>query len=138
MAFIKSVEDKVKNKVQKFQDLETKLVVLENQLSQNKQFKEFIKLQKEVDKQAKAVWSEVADLMISAGKKTIETDWVKLTIVDAKNLEIDEKTLPKKFKVTVPDKKAINAYIKEHEVLPPGVKQTDAPYLRKSFRDFVS
>jgi len=138
MIFTKSVEDQVKTKVQKFQDLETKLLVLENQLSQNKQFRDFIKLQKEVNQQAGKVWAEVQELMIAAGKEVIETDWVRLTIVKAKKLEIDEDKLPEKFTKLVPDTKEINAYIKENHITPPGVKQVAAPYLRKTFRDYVS
>lgn len=134
----KSVEDKVKNKVEKFHELETKLAVLEKQLSQNKQFKDFIQLQKQVNAKASEVWSEVAQIMINANKKNVETDWVKLTIVDKKNLVIDEDKLADQFMVLVPDTKAINSYIKENKKTPRGVKQVDAPYLRKTFRDFVS
>lgn len=135
---MKNVEDKVKNKVQKFHEMERKLVLLESSLSKNKEFKEFLKLQKAVDETANGVWAEIEKLMIESGKKSIDAEWVLLTIVEKKNLKVDEDKLADEFTVSKPDTKKINAYIKEKKRPPKGVEVVDAPYLRKTFRQFIS
>jgi hypothetical protein len=135
---MKTAEDEVKAKVKKFQNLESKLLVLQSNLSKNIEFRQFLKLQKEVNNRADEVRAEAQQIMLDNGIEKIDADYVLLTIVKKKNLVIDEEAIDEDLTKVVPDTKKINKFIKEEKRLPVGVEQVDAPYLRMTFRQFVS
>lgn len=132
-----TTEDEIKNEVKKYQEMETKLLVLQSSLAKNKEFQQFLKLQKSVDDKAAEVWGDVESKMIKHGIKTIDAEWVKLTIVEKPKIDIIG-DLAAKFMKRVPDTKKINEYIKKTQEAPEGVVQSKILYLRKTFRQVVS
>jgi hypothetical protein len=133
----KSAEDQIKAEAKKVQEMETRLVVLQNNLVKNKEFQEFITLQNSINNKAASIWSDIEQKMIDHDIKSIDMEWVKLTIVKSSTLEVLGVLAPK-FTKRVPDTKKINAYIAKTGEVPEGIEKKSKVYLRKTFRPYVS
>jgi hypothetical protein len=97
------IEDEIKDIVAKQQELAT----LEQQLSQNEQFRNFMQLKKTVDEQATLFWSSVESQMIQHDIKSIKGDWGSVTITERIGFDIDDDLLPNKYFKKVPNTKLI-------------------------------
>lgn len=114
--------------------MELELSQLENALSLNPQFKQFIELQKAVNEKDKEIWDKVKETMLKYNSPPIENDWVRLTTYSVNTLEVDEKELPRKFTKRAPDTQAINDYLNATGKTIKGVKKVTSYRLRKTFR----
>lgn len=134
---VDNVKKDIKSEANRFHEMQAKLIILQNDLAKNKEFREFVSLQKAVNAKADSVWGEIEKKMIEHNIKTIDIDWVKLTIVHGSTLKVIGIIAPQ-FTKRVPDTKKINDYIKKTGEVPEGVQKNKNYFLRKSFRPFVS
>lgn len=134
---VNNVKQDIESEANRFRDLQTKLIVLQNDLAKNKEFREFISLQKAVNTKADNVWKDIEQKMIDYNIDTIDIEWVKFTIVHGSTLKVIGIIAPE-FTKRVPDTKKINDYIKKTGEVPEGVQKNKNYFLRKSFRQFVS
>lgn len=110
-------------------DMSAKVLELEQSLSKNPKFIEFMKLKDEVKKRESQVKSALEEKMIeSSVKRVVVDDYGTFTIVDGKTWTYDQEKLPRKFIKKSVDTTAVNNYHKLTGKLPKG-----ATYVPKQF-----
>ena len=123
------LRDEVSKELAPVVDMSVKVAELEQALSANPQFIEFMKLKDAVAKKEGEVKKQIEGRMIENGiKKVVIDSYGTFTIVDSKSWSYDENELPKKFIKKVVDTTAVNNHYKLTGKLPKG-----ATYVPKQF-----
>lgn len=123
------LRDEVSKELAPVVDMSVKVAELEQALSANPQFIEFMKLKDAVAKKEGEVKKQIEGRMIENGiKKVVVDSYGTFTIVDSKSWSYDENELPKKFIKKVVDTTAVNNHFKLTGKLPKG-----ATYVPKQF-----
>lgn len=128
------MEDQIIKKVEEIKDKESQLSILENKLTLNPEFKQFIELKKSVDETAKKVWKEVEEEMIANNIKSIKGDFGSLTIAERQGWTYDEKQVPSKFFKKVVDTKKITDTYRLEGKAPKGCEPYTSKYLTKRLK----
>jgi hypothetical protein len=123
------IEDEIKDIVAKQQELAT----LEQQLSQNEQFRNFMQLKKTVDEQATLFWSSVESQMIQHDIKSIKGDWGSVTIAEKLKWDTSDELPAKFYKKTVDTKKLSDTYKLEGKA-PKGATPSYIKYLTRRIK----
>lgn len=126
------VKELVNPEVEEVRLMERDLTVLETTLSHNPEFKRFLELQKAVAQKSAEVKANVLKVMTANSVKTIENDWLRVTVVDNLKYSGDIDTVDQEF---VKVKRELDGKkIKDHETLygelPEGVEKENNPYIR--------
>ncbi len=127
-------EEDIKLEVTDIIKKETELNELESILSQNEQFKSYLKFKSNFEQQSSELWKRVEGQMIDNKIKNIKGDWGSLTIAERIKLDIDESLLPKKFFKRVADSKLVADTFKLENKAPKGVTVGYTQYLMKRFK----
>ncbi len=114
---------------------QTQLLVLEKQLEQNEQFKNYLQLQKAVKTQDALFRESVKNEMIKYEIPKIQGEWGSITLVNREDYKVtDEDKIPTEYKeektVVVVDTKAIKEDYTLTGVLPAGVEIKKSQYIR--------
>lgn len=114
--------------------LNQELTDLEQQLSQNEQFRRFLELSKTVPAKLDETWKLVETQMLEHNIKKISGDWGSLTIAERILWEIDAEQLPNKFIKKVPDTKKITDTFRLEGKAPRGATAKYIKYLIKRIK----
>lgn len=110
------------------------LTELEQQLSQNEQFRRFLELSKTAPAKIQAMWDLVEAQMIEHGIKSIKGDWGSLTIAERLNWDYDPTMLPAKFFRKVVDTKKLSDTYRLEGKAPKGATPKYTKYLTKRLK----
>lgn len=116
---------------QEVENLQNEVATLELALSQNEQFKQFMKLKKDFEEKSRQFNKNIEAKMIENNIKSIKVDDVaSFTIVDGKKWTYDKDVLPKKFMIKSVDTTAINNHYKLTGKLPKGASYVPNQYIK--------
>ena len=107
---------------------------LEAELSRNKKFQQFLKLQKEIPAQIEASWKQIESHMLEANIKSVKGEWGSITIAERLGWDIDIDQLPNKFIKRVPDTKKISDTYRLEGKEPKGCTPKTTKYLTKRIK----
>lgn len=123
-------EDEIKNDIVKIIDGQQQLA----ELAANPQVKEFLQLQKKVEKTSDVLWGVVQEQMINAGVKSIKGDWGSVTVAERTSFAVDLDKLPRKYIKRAADLKKIGADYKLKGEAPEGATPKPTMYLLKKIK----
>lgn len=129
-----SAEDNVKQELALYEEKQSALAQLTEQLEQNPQFKQFLKAREEFQELEKRVWKDVETVMMENDITQIKTDTMTLSIATRNNFKVDIEKLPKKYIKQTADLTKINGVYKLEGTLPKGVKLEQTRYLTKRLK----
>lgn len=115
-------------------ELEHRLEELEQSLSEDPKFREFLAKQKEASQHIADSWKDIEEAMIQNKVKSIKGDWGSITIAERLNWKIDPELLPSKFIKKVPDTTKISTIFKLEGKAPKGCEPTYTKYLTKRIK----
>lgn len=127
-------EQIISGEVEEVFHLEHTLAELEEELSKNEQFRQFLDRQKAAQQQIAATWKNVESQMIQHDVKSIKGDWGSLTIAERLSWDIDSEELQPKFVKKVPDTTKISATFKLEGKAPKGCTPKYTKYLTKRLK----
>lgn len=127
-------EDIIQSEVSDVLALQKTVEEMEQELSKNEVFQNFLTKQKEAREQIDATWKKVESQMIEHNVKSIKGDWGSLTIAERTNYKADLDELPSKFIKKVADTTKIATYAKLENKLPKGVTTSTTKYLTKRIK----
>lgn len=130
----KNIENEVKQELELYEEKQSALAKLTEQLETNPQFKEFLQARKEFEAMEKGVWKHVEEVMLENNITQIKTDTMTLSIATRNNFKVDITKLPKKYIKESADLTKINGIYKLEGSLPKGVKVEQTRYLTKRIK----
>lgn len=113
--------------------IETEVATAEERLMQNPDFRNFLAMQKEMNKKAAELWKQVERHMIDSGIKNVKGDWGYLTIAESHDW-ITTTDLPAKFYKKVVNTKMLTDTFKLTNKEPKGAHLTYKYSLRKGIK----
>lgn len=129
-----TAEDSVKQELALYEEKQSALAKLTEQLEQNPQFKQFLQARQEFQELEKRVWKDVETVMLENDITQIKTDTMTLSIATRNNFKVDITKLPKKYIKETADLTKINGIYKLEGTLPKGVKVEQTRYLTKRLK----
>jgi hypothetical protein len=114
--------------------LNNQLVDLEQRLSESKEFRKFLELQKTVPARLEATWKQVEQQMIEHDIKSLKGEWGSLTIAERLNWEYDPSMLASKFFKKVVDTKKLSDTFRLEGKEPKGATAKTSKYLMKRLK----
>jgi hypothetical protein len=127
-------ETTVKKELELYEEKQSALAQLTEQLEQNPQFKQFLQARQEFQDLEKRVWKDVEAVMMDNDITQIKTDTMTLSIASRNNFKVDITKLPKKYIKETADLTKINGIYKLEGTLPKGVKVERTRYLTKRLK----
>lgn len=127
-------EKNIKQEIKVYEEKQSALAKLTEQLEQNPQFKAFLQARKEFEQMEKDVWKHVEQVMLDNDITQIKTDTMTLSIATRNNFKVDITKLPAKYIKTTADLTKINGVYKLEGTLPKGVKVEQSRYLVKRIK----
>lgn len=131
-------DPKAEIEIEILDQLETEkgLQALEQELSQNDKFRQFLELQKTVKEESDKLWKRVGDEMVrlyeaGAIPKSLKYDWGTLTVAERTDFDIDTDKLAPRFCKTIPDTTKIRAIYQLTGEPPKGSTPKTVHYMRK-------
>lgn len=128
--FTNEIGSEIKSLLTKEKQLED----MELLLQQNKQFRSFLALQKEVQDQSNIFWKNIEEQMIKYDIKSVSGDWGSVTIAERLNWDINEEELPKKFLKKVVDTTKLSNTFRLEGKAPKGASPRYTKYLTKRIK----
>lgn len=116
-------------------EAERELATLEQELSADPRFREFLQKQKTVKENIAAFWKNIEEQMIAHDIKSIKGDWGSITIAERLGWEYDpEIPLAPKFMKKVPDTTLLNHEYRLTGKPPKGATPKFTKYLTKRIK----
>lgn len=134
MSKTRTTEDIITDEVMEILELESGLIELEQEISQNEQFRNFLDYQRETKKTIDEFWDKVEEHMVKHDVKSIKGDWGTLTIAERLNWKTDE-TLPNKFYKKLVDTKKLSDTYRLEGKAPKGATPSYTKYLTKRLKN---
>lgn len=132
---MENAEKKVKAELQVYEEKQSALAKLTEQLEQNPQFKQFLAARKDFQELESRIWKDVEQVMLENDITQIKTDTMTLSIATRNSFKIKDITkLPKKYIKEVADTYKINGVYKLEGTLPKGVEVVETKYLTKRIK----
>lgn len=130
----KVLKQKLESDAAEVFDGQVQLLVLEKQLAENEEFKNYLAFQKKVKDQDAMFRETVKNEMIAHGIPKLQGDWGSITLVTKELYKVtDEKKIPVEYKsektIVEVDMKAIKEDYTLEGVLPAGVEVNKSQYV---------
>lgn len=129
-----TAEENVKKELELYEEKQSALATLTEQLQTNPQFQAFLKAREEFETLEKRVWKDVETVMLENDITQIKTDRITLSLATRNNFKVDIEKLPKKYLKVTADLTKINGVYKLEGTLPKGVKVEQTRYLTKRIK----
>jgi hypothetical protein len=131
---MENVEQQIKSELELYDERQTALQQLEQELQADPKFAQFLEARKSFAELEAQVWSKVEQVMLDNNIKTIKTDKVTLTMAERTNFEIDLDLLPAKYIKKVPNTTLIGSEFKLTGKPVKGTTPSKKLYLTKRFK----
>ena len=130
----KALKEKLEQEAADLHDKQVQLLVMEKELEQNEQFKNYLALKNKINTQDSLFREAVKNEMIKHDIPKLKGDWGSITLVNREDFKVtDEKKVPAEYKeektVIVVDTKQIKEDYTLTGVLPAGVDIKKSQYV---------